>query len=159
MCMVSATPKPQDKWLTVVPITTPKCTLTVGSPRARGALSSSHHTLCPEHQQAMGCPSFPVSLSYTNLPFLSSALCSLGYLGPLTLLSCPCPFSSSYSTPRPTSLLSWPGTLSYIDDKIFLLSHTCGHVLVSFMWQWQCFACLIMDTNSWHDVLARFLSL
>lgn len=91
---------------------------------------------------------FRVPLSYTNLPFLSPALCSLGSLGPLTLLSCPCPFSS-YLTPPPTIPLSFSGLVPSLIAAIKSFSSVipCGHVLITFMRQRQCFACRVMDTT------------
>lgn len=157
MCVVSGTQKPQDKWLTAVPITTPKCTLTAGSPRAHGisALLTTPSALNINRPGA--AHPFPLPLSYTNLPFLPPALLAL--LVHL-LLSCPCPFSS-YLTPPPTTPLSFSGPVPSLiaTIKSFFSVIPCGHVLITFMWQRQCFACLVMDINSWHDVSARFPSL
>lgn len=160
MSVVSGTQKAQDSWLTVVPITTPNCTLTAGSPRARGPLSSSHHTLGSEHQQARGCPSLPCS-SFLYKPAIS-VTCSLfswfSWFTYSSLLSLSFLFLS-HSTPHHTSLLFWPGTLSYSCNKIFLLSHTlwsCPHYIheATAMFCMSCYG-----HNLWHDVLARFLSL
>lgn len=106
--MVSGTQKIQDKWLTAVPITTPKCTLTAGSPRARGPLSSSHHTLGSEHQQARGCPSLPCSF-FLYKPAISATCSLFSWLSWSTYSSLVPVLSLPISLHPPTTPLSFSG--------------------------------------------------